>query len=89
MHLLDLAGVSIHAPRVGGDFRRRALKTGDDVSIHAPRVGGDVLELGALCGENGFQSTPPAWGATYRLAGQQLHHAVSIHAPRVGGDSRR
>ena len=34
----------------------------------------------------GFQSTPPAWGATFNAKLQDLQDYVSIHAPRVGGD---
>ena len=33
-----------------------------------------------------FQSTPPAWGATYDVPFGFLPYWVSIHAPRVGGD---
>ena len=61
-------GVSIHAPRVGGD-------TGDalmplplsSVSIHAPRVGGDKWSLWQIPAPYAFQSTPPAWGATIKF----------------------
>ena len=36
--------VSIHAPRVGGDFRVFSLRCHQRfVSIHAPRVGGDPI----------------------------------------------
>ena len=34
-------GISIHAPREGGDFRLSSAKTSSDISIHAPREGGD------------------------------------------------
>ena len=58
-------GISIHAPRVGGDgtlIDKWALVK--SISIHAPRVGGD----GSLESQNRagplFQSTPPVWGAT-------------------------
>ena len=37
-------GISIHAPRVGGDYETGKTITGaDKISIHAPRVGGDWI----------------------------------------------
>ena len=33
-----------------------------------------------------FQSTLPAWGATYEANKKQLEERISIHAPRVGSD---
>ena len=33
-----------------------------------------------------FQSTLPAWGATYILSFVVHHHIISIHAPRMGSD---
>ena len=35
-----------------------------------------------------FQSTPPAWGATFEVGCVERADGVSIHAPRVGGDRR-
>ena len=35
-----------------------------------------------------FQSTPPEWGATFRLPFIGPYCNVSIHAPRVGSDLR-
>lgn len=39
----------------------------------------------ATLANNMFQSTPPVWGATCRLAPRCLIPRVSIHAPRVEG----
>ena len=39
----NLADISIHAPRVGGDSNRALAASAVKISIHAPRVGGDVL----------------------------------------------
>ena len=36
------SGVSIHAPRAGGDEDTWYISAGKHVSIHAPRAGGDV-----------------------------------------------
>ena len=58
--------VSIHAPRVGrdqigrGDARRFLT-----VSIHAPRVGRDPHDRCSAFRFSMFQSTRPAWGATW------------------------
>ena len=35
---------------------------------------------------DGFQSTPPARGATNLLCLRKDYHHISIHAPREGGD---
>jgi len=36
-----------------------------------------------------FQSTRPAWGATYYVVDYCSAPVISIHAPRVGRDIRR
>ena len=61
------------------------------ISIHAPREGGDPEEMEpfTVYDEEGFQSTPPARGATLLfLFGRDLR-PISIHAPREGGDDCR
>ena len=78
--------VSIHAPRVGGDTRAIWPISRARVSIHAPRVGGDSRANLRFSTDTGFQSTPPAWGATRAVGAVPLCARVSIHAPRVGGD---
>ena len=57
------------------------------VSIHAPVWGGDVAPLGETRDLDVFESTPPAWGATFGVNWRYSLNMVSIHAPRVGGDS--
>ena len=39
--LEQLMGISIHAPREGGDKDRRFTLIPSGISIHAPREGGD------------------------------------------------
>ena len=56
--------VSIHAPRVGGDTCGNGSAATAVVSIHAPRGGGDHRRHPGSQVALGFQSTPPAWGAT-------------------------
>ena len=60
-----LAGVSIHAPRVGCDQDISLAHVKQYiVSIHAPRVGCDLLYQGEHTKIGKFQSTHPVWGAT-------------------------
>ena len=40
--------ISIHAPRVGGDFTAVQPIISNDISIHAPRVGGDYKVSGKV-----------------------------------------
>ena len=56
--------ISIHAPRMGSDVTRKRFYTFIAISIHAPRMGSDnrILHRGGL---KIFQSTLPAWGATW------------------------
>ena len=41
---------------------------------------------GRIAGKYGFQSTPPARGATVRGTSPPRYSGISIHAPREGGD---
>ncbi|WP_438268303.1 hypothetical protein [Intestinimonas butyriciproducens] len=56
--------ISIHAPRVGGDYEYINEIMDIAISIHAPRVGGDDLNAARILTHRAFQSTPPVWGAT-------------------------
>ena len=81
-----MAGISIHAPREGGD-RVPAFGVADiRISIHAPREGGDWQSAETPDSINIFQSTPPARGATMHHTSLLLQICISIHAPREGGD---
>ena len=71
---------------MGGDGRFPEVCLNPRVSIHAPRVGGDPSRHAHRFAAEGFQSTPPAWGATRPLKDGCRTDGVSIHAPRVGGD---
>ena len=79
--------ISIHAPREGGDNQQI-----DPCGLHGyfnprPPRGGRPPFLFTMPGNGGFQSTPPARGATFifLLSIDKLN--ISIHAPREGGDS--
>ena len=84
--LLTSLGISIHAPREGGDMFLRRGSRHFLISIHAPREGGDltVKRIGKI--KIRFQSTPPARGATLSSRNQYMAQIISIHAPREGGD---
>ena len=62
--MVSTSGISIHAPRVGGDAFIFQPGREFDISIHAPRVGGDDLMRAYYGVRYVFQSTPPVWGAT-------------------------
>ena len=58
--------ISIHAPRVGSDFRHsKRSHSSRAISIHAPRVGSDWTMRWRLSSRVEFQSTLPVWGATW------------------------
>ena len=59
-----MEGISIHAPRAGGDPIHAPDPAIGAISIHAPRAGGDLEETTRLVDEMAFQSTPPVRGAT-------------------------
>ena len=61
----DGSMISIHAPRVGSDGKRRVWSDCESkISIHAPRVGSDESIGRSHCRKIQFQSTLPVWGAT-------------------------
>ena len=79
-------GISIHAPREGGDTGCRSILCYRRISIHAPREGGDDGDFGGGTEAALFQSTPPARGATAPFHSVATIVLISIHAPREGGD---
>ena len=81
------SGISIHAPREGGDPPVDNVDlTHIPISIHAPREGGDRAEC-PTCGCIFISIHAPREGGD--LLFQRRLNAVlfiSIHAPREGGD---
>ena len=59
-----IMAISIHAPREGGDSEEMPCVEFIKISIHAPREGGDAAWDIDAEEVFGFQSTPPARGAT-------------------------
>ena len=80
-------GISIHAPREGGDLVGTILAHHRDISIHAPREGGDYPSAAYPFPDRYFNPRPPR-GGRHRLKLYMYAPAmISIHAPREGGDA--
>ena len=78
--------ISIHAPPRGGRLALIA-RSGSPlfISIHAPREGGDPLSPSGSWTNCGFQSTPPARGATRAVQRFPAHcHDFNPRPPRGG-----
>ena len=92
LHLvLDFQGIriSIHAPREGGDGRRRHWRPAQAYFNPRPPRGGRPAIKACQAAHGLFQSTPPARGGDGVLCWAWLEEAyISIHAPREGGDDR-
>ena len=81
-------GISIHAPREGGDDELGDLITNREISIHAPREGGDIVAEVEKTIKEDFNPRPPRGGRpTYGTFFPRII-VISIHAPREGGDSK-
>ena len=82
------AGISIHAPREGGDYQISALHGVSVISIHAPREGGDRIRI-YRCGNINFISIhAPREGGD---SSNQLLRAGCVHfnpRPPRGGRLR-
>ena len=79
--------VSIHAPRAGGDARRRSHRSVHVMFQSTPPARGATTWSSSFCPAAAFQSTPPARGATVVTHHRRtVRSYVSIHAPRAGGD---
>ena len=81
--------ISIHAPREGGDGKRKPCYCGKVLFQSTPPARGATY-LPVLDGFHAplFQSTPPARGATDGATQAAQFIGISIHAPREGGDDR-
>ena len=79
--------ISIHAPREGGDSRMQSLQPRCTLNFNPrPPRGGRLFESFQKAAWEGFQSTPPARGATTQDDALSVSLRISIHAPREGGD---
>ena len=79
-------GISIHAPREGGDksFREGDMMT--EISIHAPREGGDYKFPPKSCIFIDISIHAPREGGDAVIGYVGDICTISIHAPREGGD---
>ena len=80
------SGISIHAPREGGDVYDGYTKIIGVISIHAPREGGDKQGIVVIKVAFYFNPRPPRGGRRDVLPEMMMELAISIHAPREGGD---
>ena len=57
--LPGVAGISIHAPRVGSDLRGLLPRCARRISIHAPRVGSDPSQTPSTMAQTNFNPRSP------------------------------
>ena len=82
----DWQTISIHAPREGGDRRESGGRHHCQHFNPRPPRGGRLCRWDGEAFRFGFQSTPPARGATAGVHVGDPADGISIHAPREGGD---
>ena len=82
-------GISIHAPREGGDRKRRRSAPTSRISIHAPREGGDVRRMLKEYNVEVISIHAPREGGDGSNSCFVNRSVISIHAPREGGDAFR
>ena len=88
LEIANIANISIHAPRVGGD--QAPFHAGPQCFDFNPRPPcGGRLAFGLQCGVfDYFNPRPPCGGRPTPSLSIMLTVRISIHAPRVGGDLR-
>ena len=88
--LAVLMGISIHAPREGGDCMvlGYAIEIGRFQST-PPARGATIMfnKLASLT--RNFNPRPPRGGRRLYCGGHPVRPVISIHAPREGGDAER
>ena len=82
---LPQLGISIHAPREGGDRIVALRLLLAVISIHAPREGGDQRWVQGVSGRN-ISIHAPREGGDEQAGIFGIMFDISIHAPREGGD---
>ena len=82
--------ISIHAPREGGDIdSSRTREENSDFNPRPPR-GGRPIDTHEQCGQDLFQSTPPARGATQHINDMyQYQQYFNPRPPRGGRRSKK
>ena len=84
----DLPGISIHAPREGGDRMVKSDEQHKAISIHAPREGGDCHGDGQSYGGVYFNPRPPRGGRRERLPATPFSTDFNPRPPRGGRRER-
>ena len=82
-----LAGISIHAPRVGSDVLFPSPLLVFSISIHAPRVGSDYQRAKQRPRREDFNPRSPCGERLRPKKRLRKRIFISIHAPRVGSDT--
>ena len=82
--------ISIHAPRVGGDYYSGSAFPGNEVFQSTPPVWGATTQYPACSPCKRISIHAPRVGGDLLLnqAKGKEQYMISIHAPRVGGDPR-
>jgi len=83
------ADVSIHAPRVGGDYIFPTLLTAEKVSIHAPRVGGNSSGTATSPDPHRFNPRPPRGGRRQSTQAITTRIAFQSTPPAWGATERK
>ena len=84
---ISSVGISIHAPREGGDGAAAGDHRCHCISIHAHREGGDFFYLISRMHQSlDFNPRPPRGGRLIFDNEIESTDIISIHAPREGGD---
>ena len=77
--------ISIHAPRVGGDYGDREFAHDQIISIHAPRVGGDAMPTISSTPNLDFNPRPPCGGRRCRRCRRPSARSHFNPRPPCGG----
>ena len=81
-------GISIHAPRVGGDpTRKKGISTSCLFQSTPPVWGATLADSNVHAPTCYFNPRPPCGGRHSYGLNYQKTGKISIHAPRVGGDA--
>ena len=81
------SGISIHAPREGGDLQLAVWANGSpEFQSTPPARGATSPSASAPRPDRHFNPRPPRGGRQLSVYPVQTPHQISIHAPREGGD---
>ena len=84
---IDLPGISIHAPREGGDRPTTTREIPRTNFNPRPPRGGRPHAVSSTYETEHFNPRPPRGGRLGSIPAPASNFKISIHAPREGGDS--